>query len=131
MGFAPHFPAAEAIMSLFTSVFNNAATLEHYIGHVMGHRFLWMDTTWHTDSLKQIVRGIRESAPTTPRRHALNGKQVRAMVKIALKQKDIEVAAILTIARHFLFRVPSEAIPSEWGASIPRSSYQRRHARLH
>ena len=102
-------------MERFTSIFANAATLEQYIGHVKWvRRFLRMDTEWHTASLKQTIRGLKKSKPVTPNRPALTGTQVRAMVKIARQQQDFQVAAILAIARHFLLRVPSEAIPMEW-----------------
>ena len=36
------------------------------------------------------------------------------MIKGALQQGEVEVAAMLAVARHFMLRVPSEAIPMEW-----------------
>ena len=115
VGHVPHFPCTEEIMERFTSIFSNAATLEQYVGHVKWvHRFLRMSTDWYTPSLKQCMRGVKKSRPTTPNRPALRGAQVRAMVRIARKQQDLQVAAILAVSRHFLLRVPSEALPMEW-----------------
>ena len=115
VGPVPQFPSTEEVMESFTSIFSNAATLEQCVGHVKWvHRCLRMNTDWYTPSLKQCIRGVKKSRPTQPNRPALRGEQVRAMVRIAKKQQDLQVAAILAVSRHFLLRVPSEALPMEW-----------------
>ena len=55
----------------------------------------------------------KAAAPPLPK-PALSSKQILKMVKMAMRESDIEVAGILAVARHFLLRIPSEAIPLQW-----------------
>ena len=116
VGQVPHFPTSEGLMVQYTAMFKNADTLEQYIKHVAwAHRFLEMDDkAWRTASLKQIIRGLKKGSTVYAHRPSLQGPQVRRMVKGALRNGEVEVAAMLAIARHFMLRVPSEAIPLEW-----------------
>ena len=52
-----------------------------------------------------------------PHRPALTGKQVKAMIQKAASDGDMEVAGMLAIARHYMPRVPSEAVPLEWNGA--------------
>ena len=106
-------------MIAFTSIFTNGDTLGQYVKHVKwAHRFFNLDTTqWCTPALKQVIAGVKKVTPQASPKPALKRREMKGMVKEALRQGEIEVAAIMAIARHFLMRVPSEAIPLEWAGS--------------
>ena len=50
---------------------------------------------------------------------AVNGKQVAALVKAAMAAGEMEVAALMAVARQFLLRVPSEGFQLSDRARIP------------
>ena len=56
-----------------------------------------------------------------PKKIALTSQVVRQMIRL-VKDDDMELAALMAIARMFLLRVPSEALPLEWDG--PHSSIQ-------
>ena len=45
---------------------------------------------------------------------AATSKEFNALVKAAVEHGELEVAALMAVARQFLLRVPSEGIPLEW-----------------
>ena len=112
MRFETHFPATETFVVRYCAVFGRAGTLGTYMQHLRwAHRFLWRSNAWHTDVVSQVIRGIRKS-PTPPRlRLALQAQDVRKLVKRAVARGDVEMAALLSVGRAFLFRMPSECIP--------------------
>ena len=114
-------------MVRFTSLFQCAETLERYVKHVKwAHRSLGLDDkAWDTSAFKQVVRGLKKARKRPINRPSPNRRQVRAMIRLAVSDEDMEVAAILAIARHFLLRVPYESIPLQWMGSILRSASQR------
>ena len=122
MRYVPHFPATEAMMINFAAIFTSADTLAQYVKHVKwAHRFLNLDDRgWYTGALQQVMRGMKKTAAKPPNRPALTGKQVKTMVQEAVKNGDTEVAAMLAISRHFMLRVPSEAVPMEWDGTHSR-----------
>ena len=103
-------------MVKFTAIFTSADTLLQYVKHIRwAHRFLSLDDgSWHTPALQQVVRGIKKTSAGAKPKVALASRQVKEMVKEALRDGEMETAAILAIARHFLLRVPSEAVPLQW-----------------
>ena len=57
-----------------------------------------------------------------PPKVAVDSRQTRSMIQLAMQQGNLEMAAMMAIARLFLFRVPSECVPLQWRG--PRSSVE-------
>ena len=115
IGIPIHFPATEKVVLQYTAMFSNSSTLQQYLKHLRwAHRLLRMSNAWDTPALQQVVRGVRKSGPPAQPKVALNSGQVKRMVGIAVKHGLAEIAALMAIARLFLLRVPSEALPLEW-----------------
>ena len=77
------------------------------------HRFLRMDNSWDTGTLRQVCRGkVKSSAP--PRaKLALLARDVQKLVSLSLAEQDQEQCALYAVGRHCVFRMPSECIPLE------------------
>ena len=118
VGFRVHFPATEQMVVRYSSIFTCADTYQQYLKHLRwAHRLLRMDCSWFTDTVKQVIRGAGNASVGRAPKVALVSKQVRDMVSIAMRSGELEVAALLAIARMFLLRVPSEGIPLSWSSS--------------
>jgi len=123
LGISIHFPASEKLVMQYTAVFGNAQTLQQYLKHLRwAHRFLRLANNWDTPALQQVVRGVRKAASPPLPKVALTSRQVKKMVKAATKEGMSDVAALMAIARLFLLRVPSEALPLEWDGDHSRIS---------
>ena len=118
VGVRVHFPATERLVIRYASIFTCAETYQQYLKHLRwAHRFLHMECTWYTDTVKQVPRGAASAAAAKAPKVALVSRQVRDMVGIAMKSGELEIAALLAISRMFLLRVPSEGIPLTWSSS--------------
>ena len=116
MGYCPHFPASVRVIIRFSAMFCNADSLQQYIKHVRwAHRFLGIDdSVCSSPEIQQVINGLKKSMAAPLPKPALTSKQVLKMVKESMREGDIEMAGILAIARHFMLRMPSEAVPLEW-----------------
>ena len=112
-------PATESMAIRYSTIFASADTYEQYLKHLRcAHRFLRLDCVWYTEAVKQVMRGAaRTPGGGRAPKVALVSKQVRDMVSIAMQSGELEVAALLAVARLFLLRVPSEGIPLTWSSS--------------
>ena len=107
----------------FSALFHNKATLQQYIKHLRwGHRFLRLENTWHTDSVRQVIRGGMKRQGVRPPKVAVDSRQAQGMIQLAVQNGNIETAAMMAIARLFLLRVPSECVPLQWRG--PHSSVE-------
>ena len=78
LGVRVQFPASEQLVIRFSASFHNKSTLQQYLKHLRwAHRFLRMENAWHTDSVKQVVRGGAKRQATRPVKVAVDSKQVR------------------------------------------------------
>ena len=99
----------------YASIFNSPKTFEQYKKHLRwAHRFLRMPILWDTDTVKQVQRGLAKVHFKPKIKIALLGKHVKAMVNLAVKDLDYEVATLMAASRAFMLRVPSEGIPMTW-----------------
>ena len=115
LGRRQHFPATETMALQFGAIFRNGATYEKYLHHVAwAHRFLRLPTDWFTPSVKQAIRGAKRTPGIIKEKIAIRSKEVQRVIKESVKQGQLEMAALVSIARLFLFRSPSEGIPLEW-----------------
>ena len=58
LGIEVQFPASEELVIRFPPLFHNRTTLPAICQTPsLGHRFLRPENTWHTGSLRQVVRG--------------------------------------------------------------------------
>ena len=106
----------------WSAVFTSAVTYEQYLKHFrFVHKFLGMPNTWYTQSVVQVRKGLARVDRSVPKKIALTSQVVRQMIRI-VKNDDMELAGLMAIARMFLLRVPSEALPLEWDGQ--RSSIQ-------
>ena len=109
-----HFPAEQCDVLRFKTVFRNVATYSQYLKHLrFAHRLLRMKSTWYDEVVKQVERGGTKLQPIPLERPALLASQVRAVIRAALSRHDLEMATLYSVARLFLLRVPSEALPLE------------------
>ena len=83
-------------MVKFTAIFTSADTLLQYVKHIRwAHRFLNVDdSSWHTPALQQVVRGIKKTSAAAKPRVALTSRQVKEMVREALRDGELETAAL-------------------------------------
>ena len=115
MNWKVHFPATEDSVVQYASIFNSPETFEQYKKHLRwAHRCLRLPTTWDADTVKQVQRGLAKVRFKPKIKIALIGKHVKAMVNLAVKDQDYEVATLMAVSRAFMLRVPSEGIPMTW-----------------
>ena len=101
-------------MLRYCCMFSSSATLNTYLKHLRwAHRFLRLSCRWDTDVLAQTRRGAKKcDAPPKPKL-ALQAPDVAKLIDHAVQNSDREQACLLAVARQFLLRVPSEALPLE------------------
>ena len=49
-----------------------------------------------------------------PPKVAVDSRQTQGMIQLAMQQDNLEMAAMMSVARLFLLRVPSECVPLQW-----------------
>ena len=107
LGDQVHFPATEARVIQWASVFTSGATYEQY---------LRMSNEWYTQAAVQVKKGLCKQQANVRKRIALHKKDVVKMVKL-IEAEEPELGGLLAVARLFLLRVPSEAVPMQWCGS--------------
>ena len=118
MGIQQHFPATQEMVLKYLGIFSRYETCQQYIKHLKwAHNFLRMECSWQGAVHAQAMRGLKKGAIPPKAKPALHARMVSEMIKTAMGEGSLEVAALMAIARHFLLRVPSEAIPLEWEGS--------------
>ena len=120
LGLSVHFPATEDLVIGFANIFTNSQTYLQYVKHRRwAHTFLRMECSWYTNAVKQVQRGAARTPRLIQPKVAASSKLVHTLIKAAMREDDVEVAALMAVARQFLLRVPSEGIPLERGVHIP------------
>ena len=121
-----HFPATANMVMRYMSVFGSHSTMQQYLKHLRwAHRFLHLDNTWETSSVKQCMNGLRKnSAPKRLKSSILSG-DVRRVVLAAEAMNDLETATLAAVSRLFLLRVPSEGIPLEWDGEHSKVTFSQ------
>ena len=115
MGHKTHFPATAQMVIGWASIFSNPSTYTQYVKHLRwAHGFLHLPCTWETRAVKQVERGLQRSANLPRVKRAVTSKQVHPMITEAVQSDDLQVAALMAVARLFLLRVPSEGLPLQW-----------------
>ena len=110
-----HFPATANMVMRYMSIFGSFSTMQQYLKHLRwAHRFLHLDSTWETSSVKQCMNGLRKSSAPRRLKSSILSSAVRRVVLAAEAVNDLETAALAAVSRLFLLRVPSEGIPLEW-----------------
>ena len=107
----PHFPACDASVMTFATLFRNPGTFSQYIGHVakgeallrVGHRV----TQGLMSQLRRSTRAFHTSRPM-PR---LRRRQVTELVRRAVHEGSFEEARLYVVAYDFMFRVADELLP--------------------
>ena len=131
MGRSVHFPATEDLVIGFSSLFTNPQTYIQYVKHLRwAHTFLRLECVWYTKAVRQVERGAARTPVARLPKVAASTRQVHLMVKAAMTSGELEVAALMAVARQFLLRVPSEGIPLEWGGSHSHVSLEPSRAVL-
>lgn len=116
-----HFPAKQGDVLRFRSIFRNTATFSQYIKHLrFAHRLLRMKNDWYDEVVRQSERGGAKMHAPPSQKKALMAAMVRQIVKQAMRRNDKEMATLYVVARLFLLRVPSEALPLEYDGSHSR-----------
>ena len=115
-----HFPATEELVIGFASMFTNSQTYLQYVKHLRwAHASLRMECSWYTNAVKQVQRGAARTPRFIQPKVAASSKLVHTLMKAAMRDGDMEVAALMAVARQFLLRVPSEGIPLEGWFAFP------------
>ena len=115
IGLKTHFPAKEEHVIQWSGIFHCSSTYAQYLKHLaFAHRFLRMECTWMTESVKQVKRGASKAQTVIKKKPAVTSRQVRSMIKAAMEEGAWETACLMALARQFLLRVPSEGIPLQW-----------------
>ena len=94
------------------------------------HTSLRLECVWYTKAVRQVERGAARNPVARLPKVAASTRQVHLMVKAAMNCGELEVAALMAVARQFLLRVPSEGIPLEWGGSHSHVSLEPSRAVL-
>lgn len=114
-GRTKHFPACEADVLRYSSLFRMSSTFQTYLKHLRwGHRFLRLRNAWHSEVVRQVARGQKKLSNPPRERLALQAPRVSALIKRAASESDTELATIFAVARLFLLRVPSECLRLQW-----------------
>jgi hypothetical protein len=115
MGAHPHFPATQDMILKYLSVSARYETCQQYIKHLeWAHNFLRLECTWQNSIYDQAMRGMKKGALPPKPKPALTARIVSRMIRLAMDEGSIQVAALMAVSRHFLLRIPSEAIHLQW-----------------
>ena len=119
MGLRTHFPAQVKTVIQWSGLFTCAARCSQCVKHLaFAHRFLRMECTWLTNSVRQVRRGaLKFLGGVIRKRPAVNSRQVRATIQAAAQDEAVESACLMAVARLFLLRAPSEGIRLQWNGS--------------
>ena len=99
----------------FGAIFRKGSTYEKYLQRVAwAHRFLRLPTDWFTASVRQAIRGAKRSPGVIREKLAIHSKDAQRLIKESVRLGHRDMAALMSIARLFLLRVPSEGVPLEW-----------------
>ena len=67
-----------------------------------------------TPVVKQVVRGCSKQQPHARPKLALQAREVSALIKQAETTGELDIACLISVARLFMLRVPSEGVPLQW-----------------
>ena len=111
------FPRADSLgpdlaqLMAYSASFSNGDSLGKYLGSLrLALRLVDRPGLPSETVVAGLLRGARKHR-TTSERPALRTKQVLSLIRLALDNKDVELARLLCIGRHFLFRVADELFP--------------------
>ena len=129
---SPHFPAAQEHIAAFAVFFQNGDTLDQYLSHLhFGERLLQLERRATRDFERHVVRGAKKARPR-PEGPAFRRDAVVTMIAAALHQARPDAARLFAVARAWLLRVQSEALPLQAAGrhGLPSDSV-RWHSEVH
>ena len=103
-----HFPVTLVSLRLWAVHFDNGDTLRTYVSHLrFAHRILNLPPLEAEDVVASIIRGARRDTirRVKPR---VAGDHLDSIVRMAMREDDLEAARAYTIAYSFLFRCQNE-----------------------
>ena len=104
------FPPQEETVLQWSSMFRNTATYGNYVSHLEKCCFfLRFPTTWHTQAVRHVVKGLKKCQDRSFRFH--NFIRSPLLMKIIEKETpESEFAQAAMLSFLFSFRVPSETL---------------------
>jgi hypothetical protein len=107
---SPHFPVTAQDLAGYAQVFSNAHTFSKYVMHLRTGSRMAGTRPPPRDFAATLVRGLQRWY-VPKQRVALSGRQVSSVVAWCIDKGHVDLARLLTISRHYLLRVESEAFP--------------------